>query len=344
MKFFQRIFNTQHTQQIKTSGELLREDFGEFPPKPLICADLEGQIKIITAQGAGEIYQDLLNTRRLLRGAILGETALSKEAIEYFDKSTLHDPGGANTFYSRLLKEAAIALALCWRCLLLALKKINPKKTPAKLGYFMPIGKSETEIVVLSGQHRMSGRRVEPTVSHEHIHALQNHHSDGCSKRIQNPTLFLEKKYAHNTDLLYKSERKELEARLHEVVLSYFRHQKTLPTNFCDFLGLLVSNDALGSYARALLEGNYFKFPTGLTEYKTREFMYAEDIADVICRAKDESISLRFITEVLPVMYGNLLRYYGDEGASAKYLEEIKRPNLFDELYGLDPLPRPASA
>jgi hypothetical protein len=34
-------------------------------------------------------------------------------------------------------------------------------------------------------------------------------------------------------------------------------------------------------------------------------------------------------------MYGNLLRYYGDEAASESYLKDIDRPNFYDELYGL---------
>lgn len=36
----------------------------------------------------------------------------------------------------------------------------------------------------------------------------------------------------------------------------------------------------------------------------------------------------------MTVMYGNLLRYYGSEKDSDNYMQEIKRPNLYDELYG----------
>ena len=44
-------------------------------------------------------------------------------------------------------------------------------------------------------------------------------------------------------------------------------------------------------------------------------------------------LTCRFITEVLTVMYGNLLRYYGDETASSAFLFDIARPNLYDVLY-----------
>ena len=48
-----------------------------------------------------------------------------------------------------------------------------------------------------------------------------------------------------------------------------------------------------------------------------------------------DELLLRFITEVLPVMYGNLLRYYGDDVVSSKFLSQISRPNFYDELYAL---------
>ncbi len=46
-----------------------------------------------------------------------------------------------------------------------------------------------------------------------------------------------------------------------------------------------------------------------------------------------DGLTLRFITEVMPVMYGNLLKYYGDDVMSSKFLAQIARPNLYDELY-----------
>ena len=35
---------------------------------------------------------------------------------------------------------------------------------------------------------------------------------------------------------------------------------------------------------------------------------------------------LEFILLYVPVMYGNLLRYYGDEAASRAYFKDIERP------------------
>lgn len=328
-----------YSRQIKTSKNLLHEDFGQFPPRPLICNEIDGHIQIITTRGAGGIYHEIVNLRRLLRGFYLGESPLSDTALEFFEKPELQSLRSINASSGRFVKEATIALILCWTFLLLTLKKFNPKKPPARYGYFTPIGKIEKNIVILPDQHQKSGRSIASTISHEHIHALQHKKPDGFADKIHNPAYFLEEKHARSPSLLYISQKNEVEARLHEVVLSYFRHHKNLPKTFNEFLGLLVSNDVFGEYARALLSVSGIDFPSGLSEYKTRESIYADEISAVISKAKDEDMSLRFITEVLPVMYGNLLRYYGDEGSSAKYLQEIRRPNLFDELYGRAPLP-----
>lgn len=62
--------------------------------------------------------------------------------------------------------------------------------------------------------------------------------------------------------------------------------------------------------------------------------MFALQLATAFAYMTDSSCEYRFITEVLAVMYGNLLRYYGDRTASQIYLDSIRRPNLYDVLYG----------
>ncbi|MNR36493.1 hypothetical protein D3C85_1544150 [compost metagenome] len=61
--------------------------------------------------------------------------------------------------------------------------------------------------------------------------------------------------------------------------------------------------------------------------------MYPEQLAFILLDIKTKELEYRFITEVLSVMYGNLLKYYGDRIASSRYLEGIARPNLYDDLY-----------
>jgi len=55
--------------------------------------------------------------------------------------------------------------------------------------------------------------------------------------------------------------------------------------------------------------------------------------APFLSALKDPDATKRFVCEVLPVMYGNLLRYYGDAHGSACFLTQIPRPNLYDQLY-----------
>lgn len=58
-----------------------------------------------------------------------------------------------------------------------------------------------------------------------------------------------------------------------------------------------------------------------------------DDLAFSICALKTHKLETRFLTEVLPVMYGNLLTYYGLDAST--YFAEIPRPNFYDELYCL---------
>ena len=49
---------------------------------------------------------------------------------------------------------------------------------------------------------------------------------------------------------------------------------------------------------------------------------------------KDEFVvKERFSKEVLPTMYANLLRYYGDKAASDNMLESIPSTDMYDHLY-----------
>ena len=62
-------------------------------------------------------------------------------------------------------------------------------------------------------------------------------------------------------------------------------------------------------------------------------FQSEREIAIILLSIKNKELQRRFILEALTVMYGNLLDYYGDQGAKERFLAEIKRPNLYDSQW-----------
>ena len=134
--------------------------------------------------------------------------------------------------------------------------------------------------------------------------------------------------------LKYILQRNEVEARLHELVVSFYRTHKSLPLNAPSFLALLAASKQLGWLVSETLTDANVDFGRVLAVVVERDKMQARDLAMVLLSMPDE-LMLRFITEVLPVMYGNLLKYYGDDVVSRKFLSQISRPNFYDELYAL---------
>lgn len=140
--------------------------------------------------------------------------------------------------------------------------------------------------------------------------------------------------------LKYILERNEVEARLHELVVSFYSAHKNLPLSVPGFLALLAAGKQLGSLVSDTLAAENVEFDPVLGEFIERDKMQARDL-EMILLSIPHNLSLRFIAEVLPVMYGNLLKYYGDGVASREFLAQISRPNFYDQLYAL-PAPAPA--
>jgi len=60
---------------------------------------------------------------------------------------------------------------------------------------------------------------------------------------------------------------------------------------------------------------------------------FVQQMEAILLKINSIDMLYRFISEVLAVMYGNLLKYYGDSISSEAFLHLIERPNLYDELY-----------
>lgn len=336
VKLLTRLVRPFYSVEKKSSKEQLRDDFGDFPPAPLRCQSLAGEFDVVRTRGIGEIYHDLVMHKRMLQASDSDTQLLSADFMAFLDanyvldlRSTLDSLSRGSKFGKRVLISLMLGLMLVKKT---ARAVRYGRKRPNALGCFVPMLKDELEIIIKAGRHRH--KSDAPTVSHEHIHLLQHKNTESHSRHVRSPQDLLSQKGLAEPFLLYLLEKKEVEARLHESVLSYYRTHEQLPVTVSAFLGLLASSQQFGWLVTGILEPLGVPFHRELKTYHEREAMFAEQLEWILIYIKTPELQYRYITEVLPVMYGNLLRYYGDDATSRSFFEDIDRPNFYDDLYG----------
>ena len=65
---------------------------------------------------------------------------------------------------------------------------------------------------------------IDAVLTHEHLHLLQHRSNIISSKNVHDLKELYDEKYSNHTDFTYLTQRVEVEARLHEIVISYIRH------------------------------------------------------------------------------------------------------------------------
>lgn len=336
MKLFDRTFRYFYSTEVMASECQLRKDFGDFPPKPLCCDGLTGHFTTVRVRGIGEHIHAAVMMKRLVEGAkdvdLMSPIIKNHMPNDIANLKFLMGPKGISKNVLVWIAMGTIFLASSLKLMRMAPKGMN------SMGYFSPIRKDEYEIVIKVMSVAKAGLDVTSMISHEHIHLLQHKddHIVAASRSAVLPDcqLFTETARANKIlpHLKYILERNEVEARLHELVVSFYRVHKSLPLNAPSFLALLAASKELGWLVSKTLSVAKVDFGLVLAEFVERDKMQARDLEMVLINMHEE-LALRFITEVLPVMYGNLLKYYGDDAVSCKFLAQIPRPNFYDELY-----------
>lgn len=315
----------------------LRDDFGDFPPVPLRCDGLSGEFEVVRTRGIGEIWHTLILHNRMLRGLESDTQYLSADLMEYLgaDQIALRHVFDGLGRSARFIQPAVISLALGMMGIKLIIRMIRSACQESRgLGCFVPLRKHESEIIVKAGRHARLSRSEAPTISHEHIHLLQYKDSEDRLRCARSPERLLSKEGLAMPFLLYLLEGNEVEARLHESVLSFYRAHGRLPMTVPMFLGMLAASHQIGELVSLILERAGVSYDRLELSYPERGVMFAEQLESILVYINTPELTCRFVTEVLTVMYGNLLRYYGDETASGNFLLEVVRPNLYDDLYG----------
>jgi hypothetical protein len=212
-------------------------------------------------------------------------------------------------------------------------------------GYFIAFTNRPSEVVINTSAIKKSKNSsdklvrtipFESIVSHEHIHVLQNYYFQqrrnlGLDSEKVNFLKSLLKEPENNfARVSYLFCANEMEARLHEVVLSYYRKYGELPSDEIGFLKLLFGSrggDLDPSFFEALENRPYPK----QIEYDTRCEKLENELLYAIFELTEP---YNYLDEVLPVMYGNLLIVYGDTNRAKKYFETISSFELYNQLYG----------
>lgn len=312
--FLTKIF--LYATQKKCSKIQLFEDFEGFPPAPLNCTNTAWDFNVVTTRGIGDLYNCLIIIKRLIHAAAKDKNSVSTKFLELVGVKNDH-------LFAKILFLSPILLYTL-------MKMVRSNKGGAAV--VLPFLENERQITIRLDASK-ERKNVDPLISHEHIHLLQHRNSEKHSKNIKCPELLFSDKDKDDKYLLYLMEKDEIEARLHEIVISYYRIKRELPLEIEGFLELLSGSDQCGWLVVEALASRGIDTKNDLIKYRERDIMFANNVANILVRIENLDLRYRFIAEVLAVMYGNLINYYGDEKSSRKYMSVIERPNLYDMLY-----------
>lgn len=354
--------------RLKNSQEQLMDDFGEFPPKPLLSGNLPHLFKI----KAGSRLKTFAVSVRLFFLCVF----LNKKYIFYgVDKrfllinNELSELSGCLRLRFFGFYEAVMVLPLYAKIVALSLLPIflavfilvsafslvlffckislNLFSTGDSFGSFSGVNavlsSKVPELEISNAGLRLGAEDIGAIVSHEHVHFLQyldcvSRCSYLLGRRVINRhLLFSDVKDSDDKMSDYFFAEHEVEARLHELVVNYYRRHKCLPLDILGLASLVFKSVPV-----------FFSKSSGLQSEKMlrwkemnkknlsycRSLMIGSDVLMMCESIKSEKEGVRYVYEVLPIFYARLLRYYGDEIASQQFSEKIIRPNFYDQLYG----------
>ena len=371
----------------------LTSDFGEYPPKPLRSMMFNHQFDVVRFGWIGkQVYyvQEVVSlTYQLLTGGYRDTfSALPQKVQEHF-RLTLQNCFKIKEILSQLkgeIKDLAIYEKIFLYLILVVISpifflivlyksrglwiklfrvfNIVLKCRKSIIGSYNTLSVGPLSIAVYNPIFRRTNFSIEAVISHEHIHFLQHKYfPERVSKDFDGQKEIVLKNLILNPEnyekLSYYFELNEMEARLHEVILSYYREHGELPSNYDGFIWLLsgcvklvqtsfkplslpetiLINDLLELIIEIEKKGGNLSLFASC-EFKARNMATVEDMLISIINLKDIKTSLRFMLEVLPVMYGNLLIMYGDTNQAKKYFETVNDYELYKELYGEISVPR----
>lgn len=350
MNYLQRIKCYFYSEELKRSDMQLAQDFGEFPPFPLNCNGLDCEFIVVRTRGIGGIAVRCQLFKRILQvknkdevHPSLHEILQTVQAVRSqittlrLDLSNSVSTTGKRILFALalfpLLLLAAVAIApwVIFNAAKLLIKAY--RNVPGSAAYFLPLFAGESRIMI-KADVLAKLKDGDSIIAHEHIHLLQNRNGSQDNKKSNCRDILLDEESKDDAHTLYTLQKHEIEARLHEIALSYYRVQKALPLTLDGFIAMLAGSQCFGELVIDAMEVEGAPSTKGAVQYYERSKSIALEVGWILLSIRNLELRRRFICEVLPVMYANLIQYYGDEDSSRLLLQKLSRPNLHDELYG----------
>ncbi len=353
-----------YSKKIKSNNtEQLTKDFGEFPPKPLKSNIKNKPFTIVylswfalrlhklklffkTRKTDDENINStqLIEFKKLLNEELTPKINKSKHNLKSIARKIKKEnlPTKISALITIILLAPLLIIAALLftiyltASLVIIMNKSNYKNT---LGFYVNEKVMEGEININTGLIKKLKSNTESVISHEHLHLLQSQSGDMGDITKRNDLLKSRSEILlDNTDdeaLLYLLDRFECEARLHELIVDFYQENNILPVSYKEFIGALLSCDVLSNFFGKIFitKNSDIEYPV-FKRFSIRQQDTLEEFQDMIEGIKDEFVvKERFSKEVLPTMYANLLRYYGDKAASDNMLESIPSTDMYDHLY-----------
>jgi len=149
-------------------------------------------------------------------------------------------------------------------------------------------------------------------LSHENIHILQQYHPNACNVykelKIDFENMVNNSKLPSNskTYLKYILKQVEFEARLHELIVWSFKQNNKLPESLNEVVEE-ISYKVIGTDNRKETAENY----------------YDDDLKYISHIFLEYEMSQLFIFKIIPLLYSNLVMYYGDDNLSDNIKSEV---------------------
>lgn len=352
--------------RLKNSQTQLADDFGEFPPKPLLSGDLPHlfKVKVDSRFKSFAVKVRLcfscvfLKRKYSFYGVDKEALIINNELTEISEDFKFYDFYEAVTalplyakvvalFFLPILLAVFILVSLYSLVIFFYKTSFSLFSTWDSFGSFSGVNailsSGVPELNISNAGLKLESEDIKAIVSHEHIHYLQ--YLDCISRSsflwggrvVNGHLLFSEAKDSDKKMSSYYFAEHEVEARLHELVVNYYRRYDCLPLDILGLASLVFKSapvfvaESLGLQGEKVLrwkERNKKSLP------HCRSLVVGSDVVMMCESIKSEKEGVRYVYEVLPIFYARLLRYYGDESASQKFSEKIIRPNFYDQLYG----------
>jgi hypothetical protein len=335
-----------------------KSDFGEYPPKPLLAMKVNRQFDVVYF---GWFGKQIYYTKQIF---FLIRALCSKDrnfitnlpmSIE-MRKSVSEAKGSILETIAVYKSSPFIERIVFWVFLIIILPLLpllflyfgskflilifnNLRRHNEVLGSFTRLPDAPPHVAVYDpffSRFKIS-HLIHAITSHEHVHFLQSYYfPERILHKFDNEKRdFLKNLLEHPEQDIdfcsYHFFANEIEARLHEVVLSYYRKYKELPSDKAGFLKLLFGSREMSRIRASMVREVENRPYPNRRVFDVRCEFFEGQILSAISKLTDP---FKFLLEVLPVVYGNLLIVYGDTNRAEKYFDTVKDFEFYNELYG----------